>query len=550
MNPNGYLSNAPRGHVLAVCAAVALFGLGRGVEAQTNDGQAGPGLLGSGLSYANDIERAAAAANDLVFRTLDTDCNPGGVLDQIPDPTFGDITSVGATRDAGGPGPLCNPDTFFVYVNARELVQTANELQGQGPTIASLHLDQEGLGAALRWTAAEELSAQGSMATEFANSQLSTLAARLTALRFGATGFTTTGLYDWRGAASPLFAQAGEAPVSTDKPGDAAAPAAGAAERYSPWGGFLNWGFGYGNKAPTAREDAFDFDGSEYTLGADYRLPGSIVLGGILGSTRQAIDFDPTASEISVVDGNIRSDGRSFMVFAMSQGERLTLSGSVGMQSLDYVVDRDIQYPSFNPYTQSVYSLARSTPSADVTTSTFGFSYAFSWNKFTLEPTLDVEALRVSIGAFSEQRSINLLSNASQSRRFDLAVSKQDIHSLKTAVGARFQYVVTPRFGVVVPFGSVRLFHESQNGTRTISSGYAALADILGTTTFKLPTDAADRSYFTAAVGVSAVLRGGRQREAGGPIAGGLSGFFQYETVQQRQNYSDNVLTAGFRYEF
>lgn len=560
MNSNHNQRAAVRPRVLALgVIGIAAFACSSRGTAQTNGGDPGPGLLGSGLTYANDIERAAAVSNDQVFRKLDPDCNPGGVLDRLPEPQFSDISApppaqlvdlTGGLPLALTPGPLCNQDTFFVYLNARELFQTANEIQGQGPTISSLHLDQEGLGLALRWTAAEELAAQGSMATEFANSQLSTLAARLTALRFGSVGFTTTGLYQWRGTASPLLAQASDRDASTDAPAGSAESAGAAGEHYSPWGGFLNWGFGYGNKAPTAREDAFAFDGSEYTLGADYRLPGTIVLGGIVGSTRQAVDFDPAASEISVVDGNIRSDGHSFMVFAMSQGERMTLSGSVGTESLDYVIDRDIQYPSFNPYTESVYSLARSKPSADVTTSTFGFAYAFSWQKLTLEPTFDVESLDVSIGAFAEQRSINLLSNASQSRRFDLVVSKQDIRSLKTAAGMRFQYVVTPRFGVVVPYWSFRLHHESRNGTRTITSGYAALADVLGSTTFKLPTDAADRSYFTASAGVSAVLRGGRQREAGGPIAGGLSGFFQYETVQNRENYDDSVLTAGFRYEF
>ncbi|HEU4618540.1 MAG TPA: autotransporter outer membrane beta-barrel domain-containing protein [Gammaproteobacteria bacterium] len=523
---------------LGVCCLLAA-----GTARAQSDGEQGPppgpGLVSGGLVYANDVERAAATANDLVFRTLNADCNPGGVLDQIPSPTYSDLS--GARAGGPGPGPLCTPDAFFVYLNARELVHTANELQGQGPTIASLGLDQEGLGLALRWTAAEELAAQGSMATQFANSQLSTLAARLTALSFGAAGFTTTGLYDWRGVRSPLLAQAGD---------DAAVAQTGAGERYSPWGGFLNYGFGYGSKAPTALEDAFDFDGSEFTLGADYRLPGNIVLGGIVGSTRQNIDFDPAASEISVVDGNVTSDGRSFMVFALKQGERMTLSGSVGVQSLDYVIDRNIQYPSFNPNEDSIYSLARSKPDADVVTATFGFGYAFTWSKFTLEPTFDVESLDVTIGAFAEQRSINLLSNAAESRRFDLVVSEQDVKSLRTSLGLRFQYVVTPRFGVVVPYWNVALHDEHKNGSRTISSGYAALENVLGRSTFNLPTDPADDSYLTASAGVSLVLRGGRQREAGGPIAGGLSGFFQYGTVKNRENYEDHVMTAGFRYEF
>lgn len=523
---------------LCVLGACCLVGTAAARLPDDEPPPVGPGLVGPGLSYANDVEAAAAAANDQVFRALDADCNPGGILDQIPSPTYADLSAAG--YGGAGPGPLCTPDAFFAYVNARELFHTANELQGEGPTIASLHLDQEGLGRALRWTAAEELAAQGSMATQFANSQLSTLAARLTALQFGAVGFTTTGLYDWRGMRSPLLAQAGD---------DAAASGA-AAERYSPWGGFLNYGFGYGRKRPTLLEDAFDFDGSELTLGTDYRLPSNVVIGGIVGSTRQDLEFDPTASEISVVDGDVESEGRSFMVFALKQGERLTVSGSLGTQSLDYVINRNIKYPSFNPNVESVYSLARSTPDADVVTATFGFAYAFTWGKLTLEPTLDIESLDVTVDAFAEQRSINLLSDSAESRRFDLAVSEQDIESRKTSVGVRFQYVVTPRFGVLVPYWNVALHKESEDGARTISSGYAALENVLGRSTFNLRTDSPDDSYLTASAGVSVVLRGGRQRKAGGPIAGGMSGFFQYGTVKNREHYEDHVMTAGFRYEF
>jgi hypothetical protein len=46
------------------------------------------------------------------------------------------------------------------------------------------------------------------------------------------------------------------------------------------------------------------------------------------------------------------------------------------------------------------------------------------------------------------------------------------------------------------------------------------------------------------------VLRGGRQREAGGPIAGGLSAFMQLKAVDGLLYYEDNVVTGGFRYEF
>jgi len=65
-----------------------------------------------------------------------------------------------------------------------------------------------------------------------------------------------------------------------------------------------------------------------------------------------------------------------------------------------------------------------------------------------------------------------------------------------------------------------------------------------------MQTDPPDESYFTASAGFSMVLRGGRQTEVGGPIAGGLMGFLQFATVENRRHYDDQVITGGFRYEF
>jgi uncharacterized protein with beta-barrel porin domain len=379
------------------------------------------------------------------------------------------------------------------------------------------------------------------MATEFSNSQLSNLAARMTALSFGARGLGIAGLYHLRSADSPLFAQTGGAATDTT-----------AREQYSPWGGFINGSYGYGSKDPTSLEDAFDFDGSEITLGVDYRLASGVVLGGMFGATEQVIDFDEAASSISVVDGGVDADGSSFMVFALYQGERLSLSGSLGTQSMDYEVERKIEYPSFNPNTVSVNTLAISRPQADIGVATFNVGYAFSWNRLTIEPFFNVDYKDVTIDSFAEERSINRISNATQSRRFDLTVSEQSFESLVGSVGLRFQYVVTPRFGVIIPYWNVSAKRELEDQARTISAGYAALEGILGPSgrAFVVPTDPPDENYVTFSVGVSTIFRGGRQRQLDGPIAGGLTGFFQLQKISSFENYEDQMLAGGFRYEF
>ena len=240
-----------------------------------------------------------------------TECNPDGRFDLTPLPEFADAPMSGD----------CTEESFAIFLTSRELVHTANELQRSGPTISSLGLDQEGLGLALRWTAAEEFAAQGSMATDFVNDQLSNLSARMSALRFCARGFSI--------AAMPINPAGDTRVASLERPRGGGASGDEALETYSPWGGFINGAFGWGTKKPTDLENPFDFDGSEVTAGIDYRFANNFILGGMVGYTEQTVDFDEAASDVSVTDGEIVADGFSYMAFGLYEGERLTFSASV-----------------------------------------------------------------------------------------------------------------------------------------------------------------------------------------------------------------------------
>jgi len=510
--------------ILGVIAAAVLPGT---AAAQTQN----PGLGLTGLPYANDVEIAAANANQATFNALDPLCNPGGIYDTEPEPVGPPI------------GTGCSADHFFVYLNTRELVHTANELRGSGANVASLGVDQQGLGTALRWTAAEELAALGSMATDFANSQLGNLSQHFNLFRLATSAFPSTAYFRIDPNRDNRLAAAQDTPGTPPADGSQR-------ESFSRWSAFLNGGFGYGKRTPTGREDAFDFDGSELTLGVDWRLGADLVVGGILGVGEQTVDFDETASPISVVDGSIESEATSLILFAFRQGEHLSLSGSIGTQSVDYEISRNIKYPSFNPDVESANSIANSRPDADVTTATMSVGYAVSRNRFTFEPILYVEYVDITVNAFNEQRSINLLSDSGTSKRFDLGVSQQRIESLDASLALRFQYVFTPSFGVAIPYLNLAAHRELEDNARTITTGFAAVADVLGTNTFVVPTDFPDSSYSISSLGVSVILRGGRPRQRGGVIAGGLSAFVQLQAVRGLRYYDDDVVTGGFRYEF
>jgi outer membrane autotransporter protein len=458
------------------------------------------------------IEVAAAQANQSTYDLLALP--QGGNLAPICDPLL--------TADPGQ--GACTGDVFRVFAQTRELVHNANELTGDGPTAFSLGLDRQRLGFALRWTAAEELAAQGNAATQFSGSQLNSLAARLSALRFGARGFRVVA-NDADG--DQWLASTGAAPVG----GGASADDIGLAKR---WGGFIDGSFGYGRQDDTTRltipgsEDAFDYDGLDVTGGLDYRFGQNTVLGAILGYTERRIDFDSTKS---VVDGSIESNGQSVMVYALWEREDAFISGSIGYQSIGHDMVRRIAYPSLNPLIASVDETALS--STDSTTLLGSFAIGYDWRRggFTFEPYLRGEFQSIEIDGFSERNA----------NGFDFEYGDQTINSFDAAFGVKLQQVFTPSFGIAIPFVRAELHKDFGNDKRTIDAVYSGIVETTGlesTQNFNLSTNEPDDQFYLGAVGVSLVFKHG------------LQGFLQYQKTFELEHLEDSVIAGGVRFEF
>jgi uncharacterized protein YhjY with autotransporter beta-barrel domain len=462
------------------------------------------------LTPLNPLEELAAQANQTAFNLITADPDgPNGPLTPVCDPD---------QRVAAG---ACTGNVFAAFENIRELVHTSNELVGNGPTTFSLGLDIEGLGFALRWTAAEELAAQGSTATEFSNSQLHSLASRISALRFGARGFRTVAN---RSGSDTRVVRAENAPLG----GGAAADTDSIAKR---WGGFIDGSFGYGRKDDTtfasAFEDAFDYDGQEVTVGLDYRLTDNFVLGAIGGYSEKEVDFDSTAS---IVDGGIKSEGESFIAYALWESERFFVSGSVGGQWLNHELTRRIVYPSLNPLVESVDFTAHSDSDSTSVLATFGAGFDARWGAFGLGPYVKGDYQDITIDGFSEATAGG----------FELTYGDQDIKSFDTALGVRLQYVLLPKFGVIVPYLRGEYHKQLEDDPRAINSVYEGLTAQagFGSTNFAIPTDERDDEYYVVSGGFSVVLKNG------------LQGFIQYQEVLELDTITDSVITGGFRMEF
>jgi outer membrane lipase/esterase len=452
-------------------------------------------LTSQGVYQFDALEYDSAVANDAAYRNLLPIC--GGPPTSTP-------TS-------------CTGTTQTLFGRLRDLEANAAQLLGEGPSQYSLRLAPLGMAAALRWTAPEEYAAQGSIATRFANSQASVLNNRFAALRITAGAFPV---------------------AQSDENGDGDAVAS---TGYGMLGGgagddianvsfgrlsiFANGSFGTGDKAPTTFEDAFSFDDTEASVGVDYRLSRNWVIGILAGHTEKRVDFN---SELSTVDGALRGNGQSALLYGQFGGDAFYANGSIGLQHLSINTARRITYPSNNPNIPPVDDTADSDTGANTLTATLASGYVFHYRGLSAEPYLNGQYVKVSINAFVEHSA----------EGFDFNVGQQNIHSSEIAAGLRFQYALLPPFGVIVPYVYGEYRRELADGSRIVPSAYAAVPDSGYASGMDLPTDASPTHYYVLGGGGSVVL------------AHGLQGFVQYMQVFDYTNYTDHVVSGGVRWEF
>ena len=450
---------------------------------------------------------------------------------------YDDLKASGCDDFQESDSRTCSGSKLSVWRNVRALVHTANYItnslnNGDGPTGFRLGIDSdrdgvdlEELGFALRWTAGEEFAAQESMLNNFVNGQLSGVAGRITAIRHGSRGFALGGV-----SSNP------EILIAAEQLNGARGGAAGADDgnQWSRWGGFINGSYAYGDKKATELEDAFDFDGREITMGLDYRIDNQWTVGVMLGYQEEELDFD---SSRSVVDGAVDMNGFNLMPFAMLQADRWYISFALGFQVLEFDMERSIRFLSTD-------TVAKSSPDADVISAfaTAGYSFSF-FSADSLEPYFSLDYRDIKIDKYQERDIKNT--------GFDFVVSDQSIRSRESILGLRYQYALTPAFGVFVPYIDAQYHKDTAGKSRDIEAFYVGASSSLSSAAaFRLPTDAPDDQYEVYTIGLNMVLRGSSQSTTDAVAAGGLQGFINYRTFRNMKNYDQEIIAFGLRYEF
>jgi uncharacterized protein with beta-barrel porin domain len=447
-------------------------------------------LSSDGVYQFNALDRQAAIANDTAFANLQPLC---------------------ATPTSAAPTPSasCTGATLNLYDRLRELEDNANELlRDDGETAYSLHLNPNGMANALQWTAPEEFAAQGAITNRFANSQAGLLSDRFAALRLATQPIRLADGTIWQ-PTGDFGALGGSAGADSDE------------ASFGRWSVYANGGYGSGSKDPTVFEDAFFFDDTQASAGVDYRVSGLLVVGVMGGHVEQRVNFN---SSESIVDGGVRGNGQSGLLYAQLEWRNAYLNLAAGVQHMTLVTTRKITYPSNNPLIPSVNDTSYSDTGATSYIGTLGAGYTFQYRAFSANPYVNVQSVSTRIDSFTEYDGSG----------FDIDAPSQTIRSLEADPGLKLEYVLLNRLGVLIPYAYGEYRRQFQDPSRDIGSSYSAGT---GGVDFNMPTDAAPRHYYVVGGGASAVFKHGVQA------------FVQYTKVLDYQNYSDHVISGGIRVE-
>ena len=141
-----------------------------------------------------------------------------------------------------------------------------------------------------------------------------------------------------------------------------------------------------------------------------------------------------------------------------------------------------------------------------------------------MSPYLRLDYIDTSIDAYEESGGAGLA----------LQVDAQDISSLTTALGGRFNYTFNMSWGVLVPAFSLEWVHEYKDDKREIIARFKEAPS----QSFATPVDETDTDYLNIGLGINATFPEGRVL------------FMNFDTVAEQKNFNDYTLHLGGRMEF
>lgn len=379
--------------------------------------------------------------------------------------------------------------------------------------------DQAGINSSVQTINGEELNSLTSEVVEVRGVQVANISSRLAAIRAGLTG---PGL-----SFVGLDVEVGGDKYALDDLADHEIIPAQATEGgiWDKLGVFVTGGFKFGSKDSTGTVDGFDFNTSGVTIGADYRLSNTFVLGAAFGYSNYDVDFE--ASAVSPEGQKLDSDNILFSLFTTYYPvENFFIDGIASVGGSFYDSTRRVVVPS-NTAVPSIDTTA--TGSFDAIP--FGFSgnvgYELSMGPATVTPIGRLEYLAASVGGFSEDPVQGAV---------ELKYDSQYIDSLTFNLGLLVDYAISTDYGVFVPTARGELVNQFLTDPDGVKIQY--VNDPTGASAFTAVPDEIDSTYGIFGVGLT------------GQFAGGWSAFVDYTAVAGLETFNIQSVNFGLRKSF
>ena len=366
--------------------------------------------------------------------------------------------------------------------------------------------DSSGSSQALTDIAADQISAQNSVAIRAASLGAAMVQSRLAELRV---------VNNIAGETSIL---AGTSPLGLPMSGGGASGDA----TFGRLGTFLNLRYVTGDSDKTAFQPGYDFDGWTVQGGVDYRFEENLI-GGI------ALRYSDGDSDYKSNRGKLDGDGWGVSIYgSYSMDNGFFVDGLISYAKNDYTLKRNVNY-TING--ENAIQVAKSDPDADVWSFNVGTGYTFYQESWSITPSLRLNYLQNEVDGFTERMTNPTATGGAMA----LSLSSQTYDSFTSNLGIQIANAISHKSGVIVPQLRIGWVHEFQNDQERVGARF--VDDINNQPLFVL-TDKRVSDYADLSLGVSAQFAQGR------------SAFLSYNTILGYDDVTYNAVNVGARLEF
>lgn len=265
----------------------------------------------------------------------------------------------------------------------------------------------------------------------------------------------------------------------------------------------------------TLLETGYDATSAGVSVGADYRLTDSFVLG-------VAFSYNNTDTDFVGGAGDLDSDAVTGTLYAsITPNENFYLDAYVGYAGLGYDGVRNI---AFTTGGVPVSAVAATDTDGDQLIAGAAAGYDFYRGAWSLGPYAQFDYSDIDIDAYTETGGSG----------FAISYGDQSITSIQSVLGVHASYAASMTWGVLVPDARVEWVHEFDDDSRAVPASFVSSPAF----PFTVVTDDSDANFGRVGLSLTAIL------------PGGIIPFADYEYQFGHSFVTSHSFSAGFRIEF